>query len=182
MIVLHLISMPAKRPGFVKYSGVRELYLHFQNLFLDGGETHCEIVSSCGHLVRVFDHHFFHMVKLDDPFKPKPLKMSVEKSIILDSTSGFGDYKHDAQRAIYLSSAIICLKRPDEVWDDPTLRTARWVYIKEFDTKPYCFTILLAAERDEGIVPATSFPCKKRDVRKWRNGVRIYPQNTSATQ
>jgi hypothetical protein len=174
--------MPAMRPEFLQFSSVQELYLHFQNLFLDGGETHCEIVSSCGHVHRVYDHHFFHMVKLDDPFKPKPLKMAVEKSIILGTLSGFGDYVHDNQRAIYLGSAIMCLTHPDEVWDDPTLRTARWVYIKEFDTKPYCFTVLLVAEREEGIVPVTSFPCRNRDARKWRKGVRIYPKNTSATQ
>jgi hypothetical protein len=172
--------MPPPRPNLIVFTSVCELYLQFRGVFLDGNEIQNEIISACGHIIRVFDHHFFHLVKLDDPFKPKPLKMATEKAIILGTNCGFGDYKHDKQRAIYLRSGRVCLDDPDEVWEDPTLATARWIYIKEFEAKPYRFTVLLVGERLEGLVPVTSFPAKARDAKKWRRGTKIYPKNTSA--
>lgn len=115
------------------------------------------------------------MVKLDDPAKPKPLLMKNEKELILATDSGFGSYTYDRQRAIYLESAMLCLTEPDEVWEDTKLKTAKWVYIKEFDSSPYSQTILLVGEREEGRVPVTSFAGKTRDARKWRKGNKIYP-------
>jgi hypothetical protein len=79
------------------------------------------------------------------------------------------------QRAAHLESAMTCLLAPDEVWINPTLKTAKWVYIKYFATKPYNCTILLMAERQEGPVPNTSFPGKDRDARKWAQGIKIHP-------
>lgn len=101
--------------------------------------------------------------------------MATEKTTILATTQGFGPYAHDPQRAIYLESAMVCLTTPDEVWENPSLKTAKWVYIRHFETKPYSCTILLGAERPEGPVPNTSFPGKPRDARKWGQGTRIYP-------
>jgi hypothetical protein len=167
--------MPCQRPPLIEFSSLRELYLHFERVFLHGAESHT-IVSDCGHVLKIFDHHFFHMVKLDHPHKPKPLLMSAEKNLLLDTNVGFGSFTYDRQRAIYLESAALCLRTPDEVWEDVALKTARWIYIKEFDTKPYCHTVFLVGERSEGPVPVTSFPAKARDARKWRRGVRIYPK------
>jgi hypothetical protein len=125
--------------------------------------------------VAIFDHNFFHLVKLDDPTKPKPLLMAAEKAIIMATNDGFGPYSYEPQRALNLESAMACLANPDEVWDNPTLKTAKWVYIKHFETKPYSCTILLVAERRGGPVPNTSFPGKARDARKWGMGTKIYP-------
>ena len=163
------------RPALLEFASVRELYLHFERIFLNGGLS-LQVISTCGHTVTVFDHNFFHLVKLDDPTKPKPLLMSEEKAVILATRDGFGPYVHDKQRAIYLGSAMACLASPDEVWEDSALKSAKWVYIKHFNTSPYSCTILLVSERArEGRVPSTSFPGKNRDVKKWRRGVRIYP-------
>jgi len=99
-----------------------------------------------------------------------------EKASILSAVTGFGAYTYDKQRSLYLESAMICLAYPDEVWEDPTLDSAKWVYLKYFDTKPYSCTIMLVGEREgKGPVPITSFPGKDRDARKWRRGVKIYP-------
>lgn len=133
------------------------------------------VISSCGHEIQIFDHHFFHFVKLEHPDKPQPLLMVREKQTILTTTSGFAPYSYDKQRAIYLESAGMCLRYPDEVWLDENLTTGKWIYLKEFDQQPYCFTVFLLAERKGGVVPVTSFPAKKRDARKWRRGVKIYP-------
>jgi hypothetical protein len=164
--------MHTPRPPLLQIASVSELYQHFERLFLVGGGC---FVSTCGHSIKAFDHHFFHMVKLDDPAKDKPLLMAGEKERILATTDGFGPYVYDKQRAIYLESAFICLTSPDEVWEDDALKSARWIYIKEFDASPYAFTILLIGERKSSRVPITSFPAKKRDAKKWRKGVRIYP-------
>jgi len=174
--------MKPKRPELLKFSSLSELYRHFETLFLSGNSSSYECVSACGHTMKVFDHHFFHMVKLGHPDKPKLLLMANEKDTILATTSGFGAYTYDKQRAIHLASAAVCLIHPDEVWEDPSLNTAKWVYIKQFDATPYAFTILLVGDRDGGKVPVTSFPGKNRDARKWRRGARIYPKNTSATR
>jgi hypothetical protein len=169
--------MPCKRPDFLEYASVRDLYLAFEGTFLSETGSSAELISTCGHTIHVFDHHFFHLVKLDDPSKPKPLKMIDEKATILSTTHGFGSYTHEKQRAIYLRSALLTMLEPDEVWDDDRLKTARWIYIKEFDATPYSFTIMLIGFRgeDERRVPVTSFPGKPRDARKWRRGMKIYP-------
>ena len=167
--------MKPARPNLLVFASVRELYLHFERIFLSGAATTHQITSSCGHTIMVFDHHFFHLVKLDDPTKPKPLKMASEKARILATANGFGPYVHDKQRAIYLESAMACLICPDEVWEDHTLTSAKWIYLKEFDAKPYSWTIALVSERPDGRVPNTSFPAKERDARKWRRGSQIFP-------
>lgn len=166
--------MKHPRPDLLQFSSIQELYLHFERIFLIGGQTR-EATSVCGHVIKIFDHHFFHLVKLDDPSKPKPLLMASEKGTILSTTTGFGSYTYDKQRAIYLESAMVCLISPDEVWEDTTLESAKWIYIKLFDAAPYSFTILLIGERKDSLVPVTSFPGKLRDARKWRRGVQIYP-------
>jgi hypothetical protein len=167
--------MKNKRPALLEFSSLAELYRHFDRIFLSGGMSN-EITSTCGRVVKIFDHHFFHLVKLDHPDKPRPLKMASEKSIILSTTSGFGEYTYDKQRAIYLESAMACLACPDEVWEDATLHSARWVYLKFFDTTPYSCTIMMVGERKgEGLVPVTSFPGKGGDAKRKRRGVRIYP-------
>jgi hypothetical protein len=166
--------MKPNRPALLEFSSVRELFLHFERILLGGGISR-EIISACGHSIRVFDHHFFHMVKLDDPSKTKPLLMANEKDIILATADGFASYAYDRQRAIYLESAMTCLALPDEVWEDETLASAKWIYIKEFNTSPYSFTIALVGEREESYVPVTSFPGKNRDAKRWRRGRQIYP-------
>lgn len=125
--------MSCPRPDLLTYGCLRDLYLGFEELFLgNAGSTTNVLESRCGHVIYVFDHHFFHMVKLDHPTKPKPLLMGEEKQIILATVDGFGPYTHDKQRAIYLPAAALTLTEPDEVWEDSTLKTADWVYIKEF--------------------------------------------------
>jgi hypothetical protein len=175
--------MKCVRPDLLEYRSVRDLYLAFQDIFLRGAEVYADVQSCCGHTIRVFDHNFFHLVKLDDLNKPKPLLMAQEKPIILSITDGFGPYRHDRQRAIYLRSAAVTMSDPDEVWEDDSLNTADWTYIKEFDTTPYTHTILFIAERQkEGcVVPATSYPGRQREVRRRRKGIRIYSQNTTTT-
>lgn len=169
-----------KRPDLLVFSSVRELYGHFERLFLAGDRVSHQFTSVCGHRVTVFDHNFFHMVKLRNPGRSGIMLMSQEKETILSIFDGFGPYEYDRQRAIYLASAAECLLSADEVWEDQALKTARWMYIKEFDAFPYAFTILLVGQRPGGAVPVTSFPAKKRDTRKWRRGKQIYPTNTNA--
>lgn len=114
------------------------------------------------------------MVKLEHPAKEKPLLMTNEKEAILAIDEGFGSYGHERQRAVYLESAFRCLYSPDEVWEDLTLSSARWVYISEYDTTPYTHTVVLVGERSLDHVLITSFPAKRRNAQKWRRGKLIY--------
>jgi hypothetical protein len=168
--------MKPSRPNLLQFSSLRELYLHFERVFLQGSSSSHTVVSSCGHTITIFDHHFFHMVKLTHPNKPRPLNMLDEKENILGTSDGFGPYEYEKHRAIYLESAMLCLLNPDEVWGNPGLESAKWVYIKHFATTPYTCTIFLVGERPEGLVPITSFPGRNRDIKKWGRGTRIYPK------
>lgn len=169
--------MPAKRPELIAYSGVKELYEAFERLFLRGGNASAEHESSCGCTVKIFDHHFFHMVKLCDPQKPQPLVMAIEKEIIRNTHQGFANYTHDRQRGIHLASAALAMVAPDEVWMSPALHTEDVAFIKLFDTTPYNCTIFLAKFGDnEGeVLPVTSYRGRSRDIRKYCRGTKIYP-------
>ncbi len=170
------------RPALLEFSSLAELYQHYERLFLGGNEKSHTFTTACGHTTRIFDHNFFHMVKLKDPARPgQTLLMAIEKENILATTEGFGKYTHEKQRAIYLASALECFLQPDEVWEDPTLNSATWIYIREYDTDPYVFTVLLVGGPADGVAPVTSFPCLWRQIKKWRRGKRIWPQNTTAT-
>jgi hypothetical protein len=165
---------PPKRPPKVEYTCMRELYLAFEEIFLCHGGN---IQSKCGHALSVFDHHFFHMAAVTVQGIEK-LFMKHEKERILALDSGFGLYDVGPSRAQHLRSAHLTVCAPDEVWVENPKAKAKWVYVKEFDSKPYPFSVALITERpDENyiIVPVSSFPCKKGDIKKWRKGTRIHP-------
>lgn len=165
---------PPKRPPTVQYSCMRELYLAFEQIFLcDGGK----IESKCGHKILAFDHHFFHMAAIAIPGIDK-LFMKNEKEKILALDVGFGLYEVGEPRARHLRSAHLTICEPDEVWLENPKAKCKWVYVKEFDSQPYRFSVALITERPEEnniIVLVSSFPCKKGDIKKWRKGRRIHP-------
>lgn len=176
-----LRQKPPTRPANVNYASIYDLYLEFENIFLVEGKT--PITSPCGHSILIFDHHFFHMAAVNVAGKDR-LFMKEEKAHILAATDGFGQYtiSHGGSRARHLLAARETLSSPDEVWEDNPKAKARWVYIKEYAAVPYPFSIALVTLREEEaiIVPVTSFACKKNDVKKWRQGKKIYPENTKA--
>ena len=105
--------------------------------------------------------------------------MKDEKETILATTEGFSNYVigHGSSRAKNLRAAYETLTTPDEVWENNPKAQARWVYVKEYGPGPYPFSVALVTYREKEaiIVPKTSFPCKKGDVKKWRSGNKIYP-------
>ena len=167
---------PPPRPDRLIFGSIRELYLHFENIFLSQGAS--PILSPCGHSILVFDHHFFHLASVSVPGKDK-LFMKDEKEIMLATADGFAAYLigHGGSRAKNLRAAYETLTNPDEVWEENPRSRSGWVYIKEYSAAPYPFSVALVTCREEQvvIVPKTSFPCKRGDVKKWRNGKRIYP-------
>ncbi len=173
--------MLGSRPPILKFSSLAELYAHFETIFLGSNEISAEIVSDCGLTVTVFDHNFFHMVKLRHPNKQK-LFMKEEKEVLRAHRNGFGLYEYERQRAVHLRAAKETIEHPDEVYE-AALKTASHIFVKIFKELPYPFTVVLVAKRDGSLlVPVTSFPCRRRDVKKWRKGRLIYsrPQNTTA--
>lgn len=149
------------RPRGWEFESIAELYRLFQGLFLNA-EGYLE--SKCGHRISVFDHHFFHMCGVTRD--KARLFMPEEKEQILALATGFGEYElaHGGSRARDLPSAHATLLDPDEVWtENPTTNSAEWIYVKEFDSKPYPFTVALLMRRpDENgiIVPVSSFAAR----------------------
>ena len=152
------------------------LYESYAALFLRGNGI---VSSSCGHEVFIFDHHFFHLAAVRTASGAR-LYMPEEIEEIKACTKDYGKYilDHSGSRARNLPSAHATICEPDEVWsDDPKTTTAEWVYVRQFDSKPYPFTVALLVTRPEEsgiIVPVSSFPCSKSDVRKWRQGKLVY--------
>ena len=170
-----LTKLPT-RPSNVSYNSISELYLKYVEIFLAGGRS--PLVTPCGHEIVFFDHHFFHMASITVDGKEK-LFMREEKARILETNEGFGDYwiGHKGSRAKHFHASFETLTTPDEVWQDNPNAKARWVYVKEFDSIPYPFSVVLVTTRPEQslIVPVTGFPCRRKDGKKWRAGTKIYP-------
>jgi hypothetical protein len=116
------------------------------------------------------------------------LSMPGELAEILATDSGLGRYEltHGGSRARNLPSAFLTMKVPDEVWmDNPVATTAKWVYLKQFDSKPHPYTVALIGERplENGIVvPFSSFQCNARVLRKWRQGLCIHPKQIQPSE
>jgi hypothetical protein len=110
------------------------------------------------------------------------LFMRDEKEKILACTEGFGPYTyaHNDHRAKYLASAFDTMLDPDYVYECEKLKTARYSFVKEYKSKPYPFTVFLVGIDGKVLVPTTSFPCKRNDVKKWRCGSVVYSRNTDA--
>lgn len=170
-----LVKLPARPPN-VDYNSMCELYEKYAEIFLVAGRN--PLTTACGHEIVFFDHHFFHVAGVSVDGKEK-LFMREEKGRILETMVGFGEYRiaHDGSRAKHFHSTYETLASPDEVWEGNPKARARWVYVKEYDSLPYQFSVVLVTTRpDESlIVPVTGFPCKRKDVKKWRQGTRIYP-------
>jgi hypothetical protein len=112
------------------------------------------------------------------------LSIQKERSVILATTNGFGHYelRESGSRARHLLSARETLDHPDEVWqDNPRATSAKWVYVKEFDSKPYRFSVALVGiwtpreGSSEIYVPLSSFQVDKTGIKKWKQSVKIYP-------
>lgn len=172
------ISDRPARPPKIEFQSIRDLYFQFGEIFLADDKS--LILSPCGHKIYCFEHHFFHMagVVVDGVDE---LSMARERDTILKSTDGFAHYelRENGSRARHLKSAREVLESPDEVWvENPKVTSAKWVYVKEFDSLPYRFSIALVGEWQANstiIVPFSSFPCNSRNVKKWQQSKRIYP-------
>jgi hypothetical protein len=173
-----ILANPPARPGGVAYTSIRELYLQFDDIFLADNKS--LIISTCKHKIYCFEHHFFHMsgVIVEGV---EELSIQKERATILATDAGFAHYelREGGSRARHLRSAREALESPDEVWtENPRVTSARWVYVKEYDSKPYPFSIALVGEWESNsiiIVPFSSFQCDKRNAQKWRQAKRIYP-------
>jgi phage-Barnase-EndoU-ColicinE5/D-RelE like nuclease2 len=109
------------------------------------------------------------------------LSMKQERETMLKTDNGFAHYelREGGSRARHLRSARETLETPDEIWiENPRLMSAKWVYIKEYNSKPYPFSVALVGEWEANstiIVPFSSFPVQKSNAKKWRHSKRIYP-------
>ncbi len=109
------------------------------------------------------------------------LSIHKERETIAKTREGFAHYKlrEGGSRARNLQAAYDTLAAPSEVWtDNPKLKNAKWVYIREYDSKPYPYSVALVGEWETNstvIVPFSGFPVKRSNIKKWRQLKRIYP-------
>lgn len=166
------------RPPTVVFESIRDVYLAFEAIFLS--EAKSLIVSPCGHKIYCFEHHVFHMAGIAVEGIPE-LSIHKERDRILATDVGFAHYelREGGSRVRHLRSARETLENPDEVWaENPLVASAKWVYVKEFDSKPHPFSIGLVGEWHSNstiIVPFSSFACARSGVKRWRQGKKIYP-------
>lgn len=157
----------------------------FEELFLGAGGAGRNHDSFCKLTITALEHNFFHMVKMTGS-NGETLFMRDEKEKIQACTQGFGKYRfaHNDHRAKYLASALDTLLDPDEVWEGcEAMKSARFSVVKEYDSKPYPFTVFLVGPKESILLtPMTSFPCRRCDSKKWRKGNLIYARNTEAAR
>lgn len=173
-----VVSGKPPRPPTVEYASISDVYLQFDKIFLDGHKS--LILSPCGHKIHCFEHHLFHMAGIVVE-GVEELSMPKERKTILETTDGFAHYelREGGSRVRHLASARETLENPDEIWsENPRVTSAKWVYIKEYDSKPYPYSVALVGEWEANstiIVPFSSFPVEKRNAKKWRQSKKIYP-------
>jgi phage-Barnase-EndoU-ColicinE5/D-RelE like nuclease2 len=175
---ISLVAQKPRSPPKVEYESIKELYHQFDDIFL--AEKKSLIVSPCGHKIYCFEHHFFHMAGIIVEGIDE-LSMPDERHTINNTSDGFAHYevRDKGSRARHLRSARETLENPDEVWtENPRVQSANWVYIKEFDSKPYPFWVALVGKWEANltiIVPFSSFAVEKKNIKKWTQSKKIYP-------
>ena len=171
-----LCESPPKRPPILQCSSISELLLHFEEMFLSEGGI---IQSASGLKIQVLGDHFFHLVGINGLWS-----MPAERAEILATTDGMGKYEmgRNGSRARRLWQARETMLDPDVVSEHSPHAHDRWVFVKEYDDLPNAFTVALVKERegDGTIIPGTTFPCRKTDIKRWLEGTRIYTKNTAS--
>lgn len=176
--------MPSPRPALLHLNSNQELFDAFREIFLGGANAPVPNVvhSPCRHEIHIRNHHFFHIVGMEHRDRPgERLTIEHDGPHIFSHKRGFGDYVHDGQRATLLRAAALTLWYPDEIWENPELKSAKWVYFKEFDQKPYTHFVFLVGNSTEKrankseIVPYTFMPMRRSRGNKMRSGVRLHP-------
>jgi hypothetical protein len=113
--------------------------LQFEDIFL--ADKKSLILSPCGHKIYCFEHHFFPMAGVVVE-GVEELSIQKERAAILAANEGLAHYelREGGSRARHLRSARQTLESPDEVWiENPGVTSARWVYVKEYASKPHSF-------------------------------------------
>lgn len=177
-----LCEAPPTRPALLEFGSISELYRLFEQLLLGDDPV---IRTPCGHVISVYDHHFWHLVGVREKFS-----MKREKAELLRTTIGFGKYdlREGGARAKNLLSVIATYREPDEVREDNPRAKAKWVYLKEYNdpSNDHPFSVAFVDIETEGssiLVPTSRFSCDENGIRnKWQKGKLIYSRNSSATR
>jgi hypothetical protein len=126
----------------------------------------------------VFDHSFFHLVKLSHSTRGTPrqdggrkFKAREEIPLILAEQGGFGLYSIDPFRAPYLPAAHQTFLWPEAIVERTDLESATHVFYREYSHPKVPFTVTLVKRENDRFVPVTSFACDKRKIRRWRDEV-----------
>jgi len=157
---------------YLAYESLAELYQHYIREYVERSP----IIAACGCRIHCYEHHFVHMVKLNDAKNPKFNFRDVKESIV-GCTEGFGSYTHEARRAVRLLASLEALRNPDMVTRPPMLATADRAFIKRFESVEYPGMVVLARKEAEGTLTlCTGQPIRRAQIKKWEAGVILYPK------
>jgi hypothetical protein len=160
------------RVAYLAYNSLAELYGHYIREYVERSP----ITADCGCRIHCYEHHFVHMVKLDDPQNSK-LYFPDERASILACTDGFGKYSHQTRRAVRLLASLECLRHPDMVTRPAMLVTADRAFVKRFDSVDYPCVVVLVRREESGILTlCTGQPIRKGQIKKWETNEILFPK------
>jgi hypothetical protein len=115
------------------------------------------------------------MVKLSVPGQER-LFFPEEKPKIVATAEGFGNYEHEARRAVCLVASLEVLRNPDMVMRTPHLRTGDRAFIKEFADSQYPFIVVMVHRDGNQLVLTTAQPTRRRNLKEWMKGEKLFPK------
>lgn len=168
------------RPKALELISLAALFQEFSTSFLGGNQEKHQFTIASGHVVDVFDHNFFHLVKLSHSERGQKFHIRSERPRILAQTVGFGDYAVEQTRAAYLPAAFDTLCDPDQIVEHPELDTATHVLCKQYHNGGVTPTTIVMVKLQKGVfIPVTSFAVKNRKAKQWCRDGQIIWSRTS---
>lgn len=162
--------MPEAIPPLA-YASLAELYQHYVQEYVQASP----IIAVCGCRIYCYEHNFVHMVKLSVPGQER-LFFPEEKPKIVATAEGFGNYEHEARRAVRLVASLEVLRNPDMVMRTPHLRTGDRAFIKEFADSQYPFIVVVVHRDGNQLVLTTAQPTRRRNLKEWMKGEKLFPK------
>ena len=157
-------------PATLRFSSLADLLKQYEDLFVGRN-----LRDPRGVQVVFEPYNFFHLVKLRKGHQTDFL-MSMERDVILATTTGFGAYSIDQRRAETLPWTLDVIKEPHEIYEYRVKRTADEVFIKEYLKSGSPFKVLLVIKEEDYLKPVTSLSVRRPAIREHRDGTLLWPE------
>jgi hypothetical protein len=101
-----------------------------------------------------------------------------EKAKILATIDGFGEYEHEARRAVRLLAALETIRTPDiVVRPSQKLKNGDRAFVKEFNDATYPYMVVIVHRENSGLLAlTTAVPTRHRNLKDWIVGEQLFPK------